>query len=202
MSIFEIVVLIVGTGLLILGASSGYALFKSALTMSDKEGDGVNVATFWGFGIIIWLAAYLVGIAATENDMNKFKSPWFFWYTGHKFIAVLSMFISAMIMWAVLVIGAGFSIWGIILAVLLDAIGLWVALIYMIALRDYIGDFDKTLHNLPLINHVDFISNLYLQDKIDGIVVTHFVIPLIISFFLSRLTSHLIAKICRYNKFA
>ena len=98
-------------------------------------------------------------------------------------------------------VGAGFSIWGIIIAVLLDAVGLWVALIYMVALRDYIGDIDNSIHNIPLINNFDFISSLYLQDKADNLVITNFVIPLIVGFVVSRISSYVVAKMGGY-KFA
>ncbi len=133
--------------------------------------------------------------------MKKFKSPWFYWHTEHKFIALLSMLVSTVILWIFLVVGAGFSIWGIIIAVLLDAVGLWVALIYMVALRDYIGDIDNSIHNIPLINNFDFISSLYLQDKADNLVITNFVIPLIVGFVVSRISSYVVAKMGGY-KFA
>lgn len=48
MSAFEIIVLIVGSGLLLLGGFSGYALFARALKMTDKFGDETNVGTLWG----------------------------------------------------------------------------------------------------------------------------------------------------------
>jgi hypothetical protein len=56
MQIFQIVVLIVGVGLLLLGAVSGYALFARALRLSDKFGDETNVGTLWGL--------FLLGISA------------------------------------------------------------------------------------------------------------------------------------------
>jgi hypothetical protein len=56
MSTFSIVVLIVGFGLLLLGAVSGYALFARALKLSDKYGDETNVGTLWGL--------FLLGVSA------------------------------------------------------------------------------------------------------------------------------------------
>ncbi|HEX7718346.1 MAG TPA: hypothetical protein VF389_00950 [Woeseiaceae bacterium] len=56
MEAFNIVVLIVGLGLLILGGVSGYALFARALKISDKFGDETNVGTLWGL--------FLLGLAA------------------------------------------------------------------------------------------------------------------------------------------
>lgn len=56
MSIFSIVVLVVGGGLLLLGAMSGIALFARALRLSDRVGDETNVGTLWGL--------FLLGIAS------------------------------------------------------------------------------------------------------------------------------------------
>jgi hypothetical protein len=53
---FEIVVLVVGVALLILGGVSGYALFARALKISDKFGDETNVGTLWGL--------FLLGLSA------------------------------------------------------------------------------------------------------------------------------------------
>lgn len=52
MTAFEIIVLIVGAGLLLLGGFSGYALFARALKISDKFGDETNVGTLWGLFIL------------------------------------------------------------------------------------------------------------------------------------------------------
>lgn len=52
MTTFEIIVLIVGAGLLLLGGLSGYALFSRALKISDKFGDEANVGTLWGLFIL------------------------------------------------------------------------------------------------------------------------------------------------------
>jgi hypothetical protein len=56
MTAFEIVVLVVGLALLILGGVSGYALFARALKISDKFGDETNVGTLWGL--------FLLGLSA------------------------------------------------------------------------------------------------------------------------------------------
>lgn len=56
MTAFEIVVLVVGVALLILGGVSGYALFARALKISDKFGDETNVGTLWGL--------FLLGLSA------------------------------------------------------------------------------------------------------------------------------------------
>jgi hypothetical protein len=52
MSTFSVIVLLVGFGLLLLGAVSGYALFARALRLSDKFGDETNIATLWGLFIL------------------------------------------------------------------------------------------------------------------------------------------------------
>jgi hypothetical protein len=56
MTPFNIVVLIVGVGLLLLGGISGYALFARAMKISDKFGDETNVGTLWGL--------FLLGLSA------------------------------------------------------------------------------------------------------------------------------------------
>ena len=58
---FDIIVLIVGGGLLLLGGFSGYALFARALKISDKFGDETNVGTLWGL-FILGLSAGLLFI--------------------------------------------------------------------------------------------------------------------------------------------
>jgi hypothetical protein len=56
MSTFDIVVLVVGFGLLVLGAVSACALFMRSLKLSDKFGDETNVGTLWGL--------FLLGLSA------------------------------------------------------------------------------------------------------------------------------------------
>jgi hypothetical protein len=56
MTPFNIVLVVVGVGLLLLGAVSGYALFARALKISDKFGDETNVGTLWGL--------FLLGLSA------------------------------------------------------------------------------------------------------------------------------------------
>ena len=48
MTAFEIIVAIVGAGLLALGGVSGVALFRRALIQGDRMGDETNVGTLWG----------------------------------------------------------------------------------------------------------------------------------------------------------
>jgi hypothetical protein len=56
MTAFDIVVLVVGVALLLLGGVSGYALFARAVKISDKFGDETNVGTLWGL--------FLLGLSA------------------------------------------------------------------------------------------------------------------------------------------
>lgn len=59
MSTFFIIVLFVGSGLLLLGSVSGYALFSRSLKIGDKFGDETNIGTLWGL-FILGLAAGLL----------------------------------------------------------------------------------------------------------------------------------------------
>ncbi len=52
MSAFEVIVLLVGTALLLLGGLSGFALFSRALKLSDRFGDETNVGTLWGLFLL------------------------------------------------------------------------------------------------------------------------------------------------------
>ena len=52
MTLFEAIVLVVGFGLLLLGALSGYGLFARALKISDRFGDETNVGTLWGLFVL------------------------------------------------------------------------------------------------------------------------------------------------------
>ncbi|HEX6259918.1 MAG TPA: hypothetical protein VFZ51_04625 [Woeseiaceae bacterium] len=56
MTAFDIVVLVVGIGLLVLGGVSGFSLFARAMKISDKFGDETNVGTLWGL--------FLLGLSA------------------------------------------------------------------------------------------------------------------------------------------
>ncbi|TLU65315.1 hypothetical protein FE810_08480 [Thalassotalea litorea] len=56
MTSFQIIVLVVGVCLLLLGGFSGIAIFIRALKISDKFGDETNVGSLWGL--------FMLGIAA------------------------------------------------------------------------------------------------------------------------------------------
>ena len=59
MSLFEIIVLVVGGALVLLGGFSGYALLTRALKTSDTYGDETNIGTLWGL-FMLGLSAGLV----------------------------------------------------------------------------------------------------------------------------------------------
>lgn len=59
MTLFSIILAVVGFGLLFLGGVSGIFLFKRALSEKEKVGDETNIGTLWGLfllGISIGLA--------------------------------------------------------------------------------------------------------------------------------------------------
>lgn len=112
--------------------------------------------------------------------MRKFKSPWYYWHTGHKVIALSSLTLSTLILWAVLG-SAGFSPWGILLALLLDAAGFWLALLYLLVLRPYVPAFSS------------------LQAQVDALIIYQFAIPMLLGFLLNRASSFLVARLSGYR---
>lgn len=113
--------------------------------------------------------------------LKKFKSPWYYWHTGHKKIALLSMLLSTGILWICLGATVGFSMIGIILAILLDGIGLGLALLYLIFLRAYIPEWTS------------------LQSNADAFVMNILIWPLLAGFFVSRISSFVVAKVSGYT---
>jgi len=113
--------------------------------------------------------------------LKKFKSPWYYWHTGHKKIALLSMLLSTGILWICLGATVGFSMIGIILAILLDGIGLGLALLYLIFLRAYIPEWTS------------------LQSNADAFVMNILIWPLLAGFFVSRISSFVVAKVGGYT---
>ncbi len=80
-----------------------------------------------------------------------------------------------------LIATVGFSLWGIILAVLLDAVGFWLAIFYLLFVRYRITEF------------------IGLQSHIDTLIVTQLVFPMLVGFFISRLSSFSVAKFCSFS---
>lgn len=60
MTPFNIVLMVVGSGLLLLGGFSGIALFTRSLKVKDKYGDETNVGTLWGLFILGLCAGLLL----------------------------------------------------------------------------------------------------------------------------------------------
>ncbi|SEB10658.1 hypothetical protein SAMN05660964_03577 [Thiothrix caldifontis] len=102
------------------------------------------------------------------------KSYWYYWHTGNKPVAVISMILSAAVTGVVLALSVGFSIWAIILAVLLDSIGFLVILIYVIV-RGYFPSL--------------------MLEQADAFVLYQLMIPVCIAFLAGRLITFWVAKL-------
>lgn len=106
--------------------------------------------------------------------MPFLKSYWYYWYTGHKLIAVISMILTALVLSLGLLINAHFSVWGILTAVLLDLLGVWLVILYYLAIR-------AELPSL-LLEQADYWVNYQL------------IVPVIIAFFVGRFVTYIVAK--------
>ncbi len=102
------------------------------------------------------------------------KSYWYYWHTGNKPVAVISMILTAAVIGLILVLSVGFSMWGVILAVLLDSIGFLVIIIYVMV-RNHLPDL--------------------LLEQADALVFNQFVIPVCIAFVVGRFVTLWVAKI-------
>lgn len=107
--------------------------------------------------------------------MQILRSYWYYWHTGNKLVAIISMILTTAVLWLGLVLAAGLSIWGIILAVLLDAVGFWVVVIYAVALRNY----------LPSV----------MLEQGDALIQQHFVLPMLAAFLVGRIITFYVAKL-------
>jgi hypothetical protein len=64
LSYFEIVLLIIGFCLILLGGFAGYALLSRSLKISDQFGDETNVGTLWGlFMVGLSIGLFMVWVA-------------------------------------------------------------------------------------------------------------------------------------------
>ncbi|HAO32574.1 MAG TPA: hypothetical protein PLP22_03955 [Candidatus Competibacter sp.] len=118
---------------------------------------------------------------ARPSWLHRFKSPWFYWHTGYKAIAVSSMILSLLILWLGFAVVAGFSIWGVIVAVLLDALGLLLVVLYLGFFRAYIPDF------------------IGLQTNADAFVIEQLLLPMLVGFFLTRAITFFVARARGYS---
>jgi hypothetical protein len=121
--------------------------------------------------------------------MKNFKNHWYYWHTGNKLIAVTSVILSTVTMWLLLVVSAGFSVWGIIIAVILDVNSFLLVLIYFLALRPHIPDVPDY-----------YPSYLHFREKADEFIEKQFVLPIVAAFFVSRLSTFFVAKFFRRNQ--
>jgi glucan phosphoethanolaminetransferase (alkaline phosphatase superfamily) len=111
--------------------------------------------------------------------MQILRSYWYYWHTGNKLIAIISMILTTAALWLGLVIAAGLSIWGVILAVLLDTVGFWVVVIYAVALRNY----------LPSV----------LVEQGDTLIQQQFLLPVLTAFLVGRIITFYVAKFFHTN---
>ncbi|HPE61908.1 MAG: hypothetical protein KDI15_13470 [Thiothrix sp.] len=107
--------------------------------------------------------------------MKYFRSYWYYWYTGQPVVALVSMAGSFLLLFLGLVWLGGFSLWGVLLALVLDALGLVFVLIYVLVLRTFVPDL--------LVVQADFW------------VLNQFVLPAIAAFFVSRLVTGVVARL-------
>ena len=113
--------------------------------------------------------------------LRCFKSPWFYWHTGQRRIALFSWLGSGFLLWIGFVALAGFSIWGVVLALVLDAAGFWLALGYLVLLRPY----------LP--------AGLGLRGGADTFIAQQIVLPVLLGCLVTRTVTFLVANACGYT---
>ena len=102
------------------------------------------------------------------------KSYWFYWHTGNKPVAVTSMIVNAAVLGLVFALSVGFSVWGIILAVLLDSLGLLLVVAYFF-LRDHLPGF--------------------MLENGDTFMLQQFIIPVCIALVSGRLITFLVSRL-------
>jgi len=115
------------------------------------------------------------------KHLRRFRSHWYYWYTGHPWIAVLSVGVSTLILWVISGFITGFSLVGLLVIVLLDALGFWLAMLYLLLLRPLLPEWSG------------------LQGSADAFIVQQWGVPLLIGVFLSRSVSLVVAKISGYS---
>lgn len=118
--------------------------------------------------------------------MKALRNHWYYWYTGHKTVAVASMALSTAIIWWLSGWLAAFSIWSIMVAVFFDASGIVLALLYAGLLRAHIPELPEYL---PDYLHLD------LRGKADELVMGQVVEPIIVACFVNRVTAFVVARL-------
>ncbi|MCB1921534.1 MAG: hypothetical protein KDJ28_16385 [Candidatus Competibacteraceae bacterium] len=112
--------------------------------------------------------------------IKRFKSPWYYWYTGHLRIAVISLAVSTLVLGLVFGATVGFSMVGILLAVVLDTAGLALALLYVLVLRAALPEW------------------MGLRDNADAWILSFIVWPFFLGVFVNRLVTFGVATISGY----
>jgi hypothetical protein len=120
-------------------------------------------------------------IQAIIGWIKRFKSPWYYWHTGHSRIAVISLGVSTLVLWLVFGATVGFSIVGILLAVVLDTAGFALALLYLVVLRATLPEW------------------MGLRDNADVWILSFIVWPCFLSFFVNRLVTFGVAAVSGYT---
>ena len=124
-------------------------------------------------------------VNVTEKiTLRIFDSPWFYWYTGNKIIAIVSIILSTLVMWLLLFKVMDFSIIGVIIAVLLDVNGFLLIFMYLIFLRNYIPEVPSY--------YPDY---LHFREKSDLLVGGIFLKLVFFSFVVNRLSAFFVAKL-------
>jgi hypothetical protein len=113
--------------------------------------------------------------------IKRFKSPWYYWHTGQTGIAVISLGVSTLLLWLLFLMTAGFSIIGILLAVVLDTVGLVLAILYLIVFRAYLPEW------------------MGLREDADAWILAFIVWPFFLSFFVNRLVTFGVAAVSGYT---
>ncbi len=91
------------------------------------------------------------------------------------------MAVSVLLLWIVSGLINGFSLTGVLIAVLLDSAGFWLAILYLLLLRPSMPQWGG------------------LQASVDVLLIQQWLIPLLIGVFLNRLVSFAVAKACGYS---
>jgi len=104
-----------------------------------------------------------------------FPQYWYYWHTGHPVVALSSMVLSLVILFSGMVLLAGFSLWGVLLALVLDLLGLMAVLAYALFLRTLVPDL--------------------MLEQADFWILNQFVLPVIAAFVVNRLVTYGVARL-------
>ncbi len=116
-------------------------------------------------------------------------SPWFYWCTGYKAIAVMSIVLSSSIIWLVMFKTVDYSIVAVVFILLLDINGFLLVIVYFFLLREYIPEVPNY--------YPEF---LHFRQQADIFVENQLIKYVFVSFVVNRLSAFFIAKLFRYNK--